>query len=91
MAVKIPDKYKKKHAPKRSFKKIRKELLTGLSSGHKNINELSQVAEVNWRTTSQHLIYLIGMSYAKEVFRSSQVRIYEITERGMEVLAKNEI
>ena len=91
MSVKIPEKYRKKHTPKRSFKQIRKALLTGLSSGHKNINELSQVAEVNWRTTSHHLIYLIGMGFAKEVFSSSQVRIYEITERGMEVLAKNAI
>lgn len=87
----IPNKYKKKRAAKRTFAKIRKALLAGLSNGHKNINELSQLAKVNWRTTRNHLIYLMGMGYVREVFRSSQVKIYEITERGMEVLAKNEV
>ena len=91
MKEKPVGKSKKKHTPKRTFNKIRRALLTGLSGGYKSINELSSIAKVNWRTTSKHLVFLVGMKYVKEIFTSPKVRIFEITERGMEVLAKNEI
>ena len=81
----------KKIPTKRSFPKIRKSLLRGLSKGQKNLNELSIISKVNWRTTRNHMIYLVGMGYAREIFTSAQVRIFEITEKGLEALAKNEI
>jgi hypothetical protein len=82
---------KQSSTKKRSFPKIRKALLVGLSGGQKNLHELSKSSKVNWRTTRNHLIYLAGMGYAREVFNSPQVRIFEITDTGLEALAKNAI
>lgn len=76
---------------KRRYKEIRISLLRGLAGGQKNLNELSKVAKVNWRTTRNHMIYLVGIGYAKMVFSSPQVKIYEITQRGMEGLAKKRL
>jgi predicted transcriptional regulator len=79
---------RQKKVVKRTFLEIRKIILFSLSSGQKNINELADTAGVNWRTTRNHLIYLIGMGYVKEVISTPQVRIIEITQYGMEALAR---
>jgi len=76
---------------KRTFTTIRHQILNSLSEGQKNINKLSDKTGVNWRTTRNHLIFLIGMGYAREVISTPQVRIFEITSFGMEVLARNGI
>ena len=67
---------------KRSFKEIRLKMLRELAKGQKTINELAGSADVNWKTTSKHLIYLVGMGYATEIFNSPYVRIFAITEKG---------
>ena len=82
---------KKPKVTKRSFFNIRKALLRNLAQGQHNLRTLSLSSKVNWRTTRNHMIYLVGMGYAREVFSSAQVRIFEITQQGMEVLAKNAI
>ncbi|MBT4114392.1 ArsR family transcriptional regulator [Candidatus Woesearchaeota archaeon] len=82
---------KKRGAGKRSFSKIRKLLLVSLAAGPKNLNELSKISKVNWRTTRNHIAFLVGMGYVKEIFTSPQVRIFEITKHGMEGLARNAV
>jgi hypothetical protein len=86
--VKRKNTIKQKRIGKRTFLEIRRIILFSLSSGQKNINELAETAKVNWRTTRNHLIYLIGMGYAREVISTPQVRIIEITQFGMEALSR---
>jgi predicted transcriptional regulator len=73
---------------KRTYRIIRHDLLTSLASGQKNINQLANTSGINWKTTQNHLIYLCGFRFARVVVNLPQVKIYEITERGMEELAK---
>lgn len=86
--VKKKSRSQKSKSAKRKFSEIRRALLFSLTSGQKNINELAEAAGVNWRTTRNHLIYLIGMGYVREVINTPQVRIFEITQFGMEALAR---
>jgi predicted transcriptional regulator len=81
----------KKQSKRRTFSKIRYALLKNLALSQKNIRELATTSKVNWRTTRDHMIFFLGMGYAREVFSSPQVRIFEITQKGMEALVKNEI
>ena len=81
-------KVRKNVTGKRKFSEIRHALLFSLTRGQKNIHELADAAGVNWRTTRNHLIYLIGMGYVREVINTPQVRIFEITQFGMEALAR---
>jgi len=76
----------KKHTQKRTFKEIRRILLRKLATGPKNINQLSDVAGVNWKTVDNHLIYFIGRGWAKEVYSSPKLRVYDITENGIHEL-----
>ncbi len=80
-----------KSKSKRPFTKIRKSILAALAEHSKNINELSGDSKVNWRTTRNHLIYLMGRGYAREVVNTPQVRIFDITLFGMEALRNNNI
>jgi len=76
---------------KRTFREIRKNILKNLANGQRNINELANSSGVNWKTTRNHMIYLCGFGLAKSVVNLPQIKIYEITERGMEMLAQNKI
>lgn len=71
-----------KRRPKRTFTVIRESMLLELLRGQKTINKLASSADVNWKTTQNHLIYLIGMGYVTEVFNSPYVRIFALTEKG---------
>jgi predicted transcriptional regulator len=88
MAVKSLDPRIANRKPKRSFNEIRKSMLFELAKGQKTINDLAKSSDVNWKTTQNHLIYLVGMGYAREVFNSPYVRIFEITEKGEEQVKK---
>ena len=76
---------------KRRYSKIRRALLKTLAAGQKNTSELATISKVNWKTTRNHLIFLIGMGYVRRVFDSPQVRIIEITEKGLKVLVAKKI
>jgi predicted transcriptional regulator len=76
-------------APKRTFKEIRLLMLKELAKEQKTISDLAKTAGVNWKTTQKHLVYFVGMGFAKEVFNSPYVRIFEITEKGEDHLKKN--
>lgn len=76
----------KNRTPKKTFVEIRKTMLECLKTGQKTVNKLSSETGINWKTVDNHLIYLIGRGFAKEVFVSPYVKIYEITERGKEAL-----
>ena len=69
---------------KRTFAEIRSTILLALSSGQKTVNKLSTQTGLTWKTVDNHLIYLIGRGYVKEVFASPYVKIYELSERGQE-------
>ncbi len=72
---------------KRSFEEIRNLLLIELSKGKKTLNQLAKDSGINWKTTDNHLTYLIGKGLALEVFNSPYVRIFEITDKGKEIAA----
>ena len=75
-------------AKKRKFPEIRNILLVALSKGKQTINNLSKEAGVNWKTTENHLTYLIGKGLVSEVFSSPYARIFELTEKGKELVEK---
>lgn len=71
---------------KRKFADIRNLLLLQLAKGKTTINNLSGISGVNWKTAENHLTFLIGKGLAREVFSSPYARIFEITEKGKEVV-----
>ncbi|PIY60113.1 hypothetical protein COY95_03460 [Candidatus Woesearchaeota archaeon CG_4_10_14_0_8_um_filter_47_5] len=73
---------------KRKFTEIRELLLFSLARGQQTINSLSKSAGVNWKTTENHLIHLIGMGWVREVLHIPYVRIYELTDMGQEKVRK---
>ena len=75
-------------AKKRTFDKIRVNILLSLSKGQKTLNQISQDTGRNWKTVDNHIIYLVGRGLANEVFKSSYVRIYELSEEGKKFLLK---
>ncbi len=72
--------------PKRTFAEIRDIMFVTLGEGRKTINQISNESGINWRTVEKHLTYFIGKKYAREVFSSEYVRIFELTELGLEYL-----
>ena len=73
---------------KRTFIEIRNSILLSLASGQKTINQISGETNVNWKTVERHLIYLVGKGWAREVFSSAYVRIFELTAFGKDYLRK---
>lgn len=71
---------------KKTFAEIRRLILNSMADGQKTVNRISCKTGINWRTVDNHLVYLIGRGYVKEVFASPYVKIYEISERGRAVL-----
>lgn len=76
-------------AVKRTFINIRNSILLSLASGQKTINQISNEAGINWKTVERHLTYLIGKGWAREVFSSAYVRVFELTAFGKDYLRKN--
>ena len=73
---------------KRKFIDIRNIILLSLASGQKTINQISSETQINWKTVERHLIYLIGKGWVREVFRSSYVRVFELTAFGKDYVRK---
>jgi len=69
-------------AEKRLFKEIREAILKNLATGRKTINQIASETDINWRTVSNHLTYLMGKKLVTEVFHSRYVRIFELTEES---------
>ncbi|MBI3035255.1 ArsR family transcriptional regulator [Candidatus Woesearchaeota archaeon] len=74
---------------KRTFIEIRNSILLSLASGQKSINQISSEAGINWKTVERHLVYLIGRGWAREVFSSAFVRVFELTAFGKDYIRKN--
>jgi predicted transcriptional regulator len=55
-----------------------------LSAGRKTVNQIATDSGINWRTVDNHIVYLIGKGLVRTVFSSPYVKIFEITEEGME-------
>jgi predicted transcriptional regulator len=73
---------------KRTFSKLRENILITLAEDKKTINEISRKADINWRTVESHLNYLSGRGLVNEAFSSDYVRIFEITPEGEEYIKK---
>ena len=71
---------------KRTFQELRNLILIQLYRSKKTINELANDAGVNWKTTELHLTYLVGKGLVTEVFASPYARIFEITEKGKQLV-----
>ncbi len=71
---------------KRTFDKIRINILLCLSKGQKTLNQISIETGINWKTVDNHIVYLVGRGLVTEVFKSSFVRIYELSPDGKEHL-----
>lgn len=68
--------------PKRTFKELRQAILSDLLQGRKTVNQLAKDAGINWKTVDNHLIWLKGRGFIRDVFVSSYVKIYELTDEG---------
>jgi len=75
-------------ATKRTFSDLRRLILEELMQGKKTVNQLSTKSGINWKTVDNHLIWLTGKGFVQIVFSSPYVKIFEITEKGKEELAK---
>lgn len=75
-------------AKKRKFSELRENLIFTLSKGKKTLNTLAKEAGVNWKTTDNHLTYLMGKGLVEEVFSSPYARIFALTEKGRELVEK---
>ncbi len=73
-------------AVKRRFSDLRDLILKNLDTGKKTVNQLSSDSGINWKTVDNHLIYLVGKGMVEVVFSSPYVKIFELTEQGMEYL-----
>lgn len=76
---------------KRTFKELRAKILKDLAIGQKTVNKISSETGINWKTVDNHLVYLVGRGFAQEVFVSRYVKIFQITERGKELLRGKEV
>ena len=77
---------------KRTFILLRGFILKSLSTGVKTINQIAKEQGINWKTVELHLTFLNGKGYAKEIFNSQYVRLFEITDAGrahLSAFAKN--
>jgi len=72
--------------PKRTFKELRHDILSDLLKGRKTVNKLAKETGINWKTVDNHLIWLKGRGFVREVFASSYVKIYELSEEGRKFL-----
>lgn len=73
---------------KRKFSELRDLILESILNEQKTINNIASETKINWRTVNNHMTYLIGKGYVKEVFSSRYVRIVEITANGIIALQK---
>lgn len=74
---------------KRTFNEIRKKILKDLKKGQKTVNQISSETGINWKTVDNHITYLIGKGFAEVVFESRYVRIYQISDKGKEVVKQS--
>ena len=70
-------------ATKRTFSDLRRLILEELMQGKKTVNQLSTESGINWKTVDNHLTYLVGKGFVRIVFSSSYVKIFELTEAGI--------
>ena len=74
---------------KRKFQEIRKSILQLLKNKKEfTLNQIARSTKINWKTVDNHIVYLIGRGFVKEVFHSPYVRIVQITERGLKQIKK---
>ena len=71
---------------KRTFIELREIILLSLSKGQKTINQISSETGINWKTVENHLVYLVGKGWVREVVRSQYVRIFELSAFGKDHL-----
>jgi predicted transcriptional regulator len=71
---------------RRTFLVLRNAILVSLSKGTKTINQIATETGINWRTVELHLTFLVGKGFTKEIFNSSYVRIFMLTEDGKKEL-----
>jgi len=74
------------HVKRRTFDQIRVLILKTLEQKRKTINQIAKDIDVNWRTVDNHLSFLSDKDLIKEVFTSEYVRIFDITDKGMQFL-----
>ena len=74
---------------KRRFRELRDSILNLIKNKKEfTLNQIARSAKINWKTVDNHITYLIGRGFVKEVFSSPYVRIVQITERGSKHLKK---
>ncbi len=73
---------------RRTNQELRFLILSKLKSELKSINDLAQLAEINWNTTERQITWLKGKDFINEVYKSRKIRIFAITKEGKEYLKR---
>ncbi len=76
----------KRPAARRKYAHLRSLILKTFVAGQKTVNQVATETGINWRTVDNHVVYLTGRGFLREVFVSRYVKIYEITDRGRSAL-----
>ncbi len=72
---------------KRKFSDLRSLILHSFNNGPRTVNQLSDIAGINWKTVDNHLTYLVGRGFVRVVFSSPYAKIFELSELGKEKIS----
>ena len=73
---------------KKTFEDLRNSILINFKDNKKTINQIASETGINWKTVERHLTYLMGKKLVNEVFNSPYVRIFALSEIGIEQVKK---
>ncbi len=71
---------------KRTYKALRPIILKAFAKEQKTVNQVATETGINWKTVDNHTIYLTGRGFLKAIFISPFVKIYAITDKGIDAL-----
>jgi len=69
---------------KKTFSELRDSILLNFGENKKTINQIASETGINWKTVERHLTYLMGKKLVVEVFNSPYVRIFALSEVGLQ-------
>ena len=75
---------------KRRFVVLQEILLSSLKNSPLTINELAYKSNINWNTTSNQLVLLKGHDLVDEIFTHKRLRIFKISDKGLDYLNSKE-
>jgi predicted transcriptional regulator len=73
---------------RRTNRIIRSLILKIVNSNPQPIREIAKKSGIDWYSTERHLTYLKGRGIVKEVFTHRLLRLFQLTELGIQVVSE---